>query len=116
MARDFAKAFYKSKEWQNVREGVLMRDNYLCVECGAPAEEVHHIIHLTSKNINNPEITLKLSNLKSLCKACHFKEHAKDKAKGIREKHGLSEGDCADGFVFDEFGFLVPEPAGNPPL
>lgn len=115
MARDFAKAFYKSEEWQNVREGALMRDKYLCQECGAPAEEVHHIIHLTPQNINNPEITLKLSNLKCLCKECHFKIHTQDKVHGIREKHGMSDGDCDNGFHFDEFGFLVPDPCTNPP-
>ena len=31
--RDFAKKFYKSKAWQNVREYVIQRDKNLCVDC-----------------------------------------------------------------------------------
>ena len=34
--------------WEEVRNQVLMRDNYKCVVCGRPATQVHHI-HLRSK-------------------------------------------------------------------
>lgn len=104
MAKDFSKAFYKSIEWQKVRESVLMRDKYLCVNCGKPAEEVHHIIHLTPENINKPNITLNPMNLTSLCRACHFDEHKKDKAEGIRKRNGIPEYE----YEFDENGVLIP--------
>ncbi len=81
MARAFAKPFYNSKEWQNVRDGILMRDKYLCVKCGAPAEEVHHKIPLTATNINDPSITMNPDNLVSLCKECHFKIHNEEKVR-----------------------------------
>ena len=44
-----------------------------------PAEEVHHIIKLTPANIDDPEISLNLDNLVSLCHDCHAKRHAKPK-------------------------------------
>lgn len=102
MAREFAKSFYKSKEWENVRKAVLMRDNYLCVKCGRPAEEVHHIKHLSPKNINDPSISLNMDNLASLCRDCHFEEHRGEHARG-REK---SE-EYNSQYAFDENGYLV---------
>ena len=102
MARDFAKPFYNSKEWAQVREAVLMHDRYLCAKCGAPAEEVHHKIHLSPKNIGDVSITMNMDNLVSLCRACHFKEHEKDKGKGRQ----LQE---ANPYTFDDNGMLIPK-------
>lgn len=76
MARDFSRQFYKSREWQEVRRYCLMRDKYLCRKCLIkPAEEVHHVIHLSPENIWDTSITLNPDNLVCLCKDCHFKEH-----------------------------------------
>ncbi len=86
-----------------------MRDRYTCQHCGRPAQEVHHIIHLSPENIWDVKVTLNPNNLISLCRSCHFDIHAKDKEAGKRRAHGLSEGDCADGFHFDENGQLVPD-------
>lgn len=36
---------------------------------------VHHKIHLNSKNIFNPNITMSFENLELLCQDCHNKEH-----------------------------------------
>ena len=105
MAQEFAKAFYKSKEWQECRGFILMRDKYLCTRCGAPAEEVHHKIHLTPGNIGDVRVTLNPENLTSLCRSCHFEEHKADKARGIRKANGLT--DCGDEYEFDEQGMLV---------
>ena len=106
IAREFSVSFYHSKEWKKVRKFVLMRDNYLCQICGAPAEEVHHKIHQTPRNIWNVSITLNPDNLVSVCTDCHFSIHKHDKD---RRKDGLSEGDCATGYHFDESGQLVPD-------
>ena len=100
MARPFARSFYDSKEWERVRAYCLMRDRYCCQHCGLPAQEVHHIIHLSPDNIWDPQISLNPDNLVSLCRDCHFEQHREDANKGA---------DCADGFVFDEFGQLVPD-------
>lgn len=109
MARDFAKAFYKSSEWEKVRQFVLMRDKYKCVKCNRPALEVHHIEHLTPDNIWNPWIALNPDNLVSLCKDCHFAEHKADKAAGKKAYDKSKNGDCREGFHFDEDGMLVPD-------
>lgn len=103
MARAFAKQFYKSKEWQNVSEYVRKRDNYLCVVCGNPVEEVHHKVHLSPDNINDISITLNPDNLVSLCRACHFEEHRGEHAKGRKTKEDYP-------YCFDENGMLVPKP------
>lgn len=108
MAREFAKSFYNSSEWQAVRGYVLFRDKYLCVKCGNPAEEVHHIIHLSPNNINDVSVTLNPDNLICLCRDCHFAEHAKDKVRGTKRAHNIPfvETEC----VFDENGFLIEVP------
>lgn len=80
-----------------------MRDNYLCVNCGRPAEEVHHIQHLTPKNINDLNVCVDPSNLASLCKACHFEEHRGDHAKGLQTK----ENPILPQYYFNADGYLV---------
>ena len=76
----WAKSFYKSKQWQRVRDAAWKRDAGLCVDCFragkiTPAEEVHHIIELTPLNIRQPSIALGMDNLVSLCRECHKKRH-----------------------------------------
>lgn len=48
-----------------------------CLKKGlvVPAEEVHHKIHITPLNIDDPNITLNFDNLIALCRECHRKEH-----------------------------------------
>lgn len=104
MARAFAKAFYNSPAWEKCRENILRRDNYLCVKCGKPAEEVHHIKHLSPRNIGDISITLNPDNLISLCRDCHFAEHKQDKVKGLQDRAKSAAG---DDYEFDDNGFLV---------
>lgn len=56
-------------DWWSIRKKVLERDNYKCVKCGQPAQEVHHLIPLSKGG------TTTLSNLISLCKDCHDRQH-----------------------------------------
>lgn len=58
MAKEWAKAFYKSKEWRTMRRFILHRDLFTCEECGGRATEVHHEIELTPQNIHDPAIAL----------------------------------------------------------
>lgn len=78
--KEYAKSFYKSSAWKNTRKLVIARSNGLCERCKAAAIYqtgviVHHKRHITPKNINDPHITLSLSNLELLCEDCHNKEH-----------------------------------------
>lgn len=98
MAKAWAKAFYKSKAWADVRTAALIRDGGMCQNpgCMNPAEEVHHVIELTPENIKDPRVALNLDNLKSLCKDCHFAEH----------RHGLHANERVDkiltnGYYYD---------------
>lgn len=98
--RDEIGKFYKSKQWQQVRKTVLMRDKFLCRHCGKPATEVHHIIHLTDMNIWEPSIALNPDNLISLCWYCHRAEHRGDDGRQriLREENP---------YTFDANGMLV---------
>ncbi len=56
--KDFAKEFYQSKAWRDIRRYVFDRDLRLCQRCDKPCEIVHHKIYLTQKNINDPSVAL----------------------------------------------------------
>lgn len=61
--------FLQSAKWKKIRDLALKRDNYMCQKClSEKADDVHH---LTYENFENE----KLSDLISLCRACHKKEH-----------------------------------------
>ena len=92
--QEFAKKFYLSQQWRDLREFVFKRDFGLCVKCGKPGEIVHHKIHLTPENISDPFIALNVDNLETLCRDCHAIEHTGGPA-------------TADGLCFDEQGNLV---------
>lgn len=93
--KDFAKEFYKSKAWRNMRAYVYQRDMGMCVRCGRPGEIVHHIEYLTPHNIGDPDITLSADNLELLCRVCHAIEH---------EGGAATSGELE----FDSNGDLVP--------
>jgi len=102
MAREFSKSFYNSKEWDRVRQYILLRDHHACTICGAPAEEVHHKKHITPDNIGDTSITLNPANLTSLCKECHFNQHRGEHGKGREHEEAYP-------YTFDSQGYLVPK-------
>ena len=67
--------FYKSDEWHLARAIKIANQNGLRENCGKPGNEVHHIIHLTINNVDDPNVSLNQNNLKLLCTDCHNKEH-----------------------------------------
>ena len=107
--RQLLKQFYKSKQWQQTRDYILKRDNYLCCRCNKPGEHVHHKKRLTPENVNNPAIALNPDNLETLCHACHDQEHASEHGRGriIQEEYE---------YTFDENGYLIPKNKGIPPI
>ena len=109
MARDFSRAFYRSKAWRHAREAyfrapVRSMDGRICppgmcercFERGAivPAEIVHHIEHLTPQNVNDPSVATSPSNLMRVCRDCHAVLHSFD--------------DYTPRVGFDENGRVVP--------
>ena len=89
MAKEFAKAFYKSAAWLKCRASYIAErvaiDGGLCEECGEELGYiVHHKVLLTPANINNPEIALNHEHLKYVCKRCHDYEEA----------HFVNKDDC----------------------
>lgn len=106
MAKEFSRSFYKSKIWQQCRDGYILSVNGMCERCliegkHIPGWIVHHKTWLTPTNINNPEISLNWNNLEYVCQDCHNKEHMGKYAS------------VADGLMFDNNGELV---VGIPPI
>ena len=73
--REFAKSFYRSKEWKQTSRAYMTSKNYVCERCGSVGEICHHKKYLNPSNINDPYITLSFDNLECLCRDCHGKEH-----------------------------------------
>lgn len=70
--------FYKSSEWQRLRDEAMKRDHYECVWCARDGKvmtnatlEVDHIKELE----HYPQYALDIDNLRTLCKDCHNKRH-----------------------------------------
>lgn len=99
MAKEYAKKFYKSKEWIKCRTSYIKSVHGLCERCEAPGYIVHHKVHLNKSNISNPDITLNHNNLEYLCLDCHNEHH-----KFNREKIKVTR----EGFKFNDKGELVP--------
>lgn len=75
-------------KWEEIRDKVLIRDNYKCVVCGKPATQVHHI-HLRSKR---KDLLYEMNNLVSLCDKHH--DHSSENGlervnRRIAEKKGI---------------------------
>lgn len=98
MAKEFAKAFYKSKAWLSCRDGFIKSVHGLCNRCGNPGHIVHHKELLTLSNINNPDITLNWELLEYLCQDCHNKEH-----------HGVKQEVIREGLRFNKLGEIEKE-------
>ena len=91
--KDFAKSFYKSKAWQRCRAGYVKSVGGLCEDClkkgiYTPGEIVHHKVHLTPDNINDPDISLNWDNLKLVCRECHAKEHSASNERYLFDESG----------------------------
>jgi len=72
--------FYTSRAWRVCRENKLKESGGLCELCYSrglivPAVHVHHKIHLTAENVNDPAIALSTDNLMALCESCHAEQH-----------------------------------------
>lgn len=75
--------FYRSKEWNKIRQVAITRDHGLCQDCLkenriTPYDTVHHIVPIKedwSKRLD-------IDNLVCLCESCHQKRHKELGIKG----------------------------------
>jgi len=86
--------FYRSDQWKIARAMKIASAGGRCEMCGAIGTEVHHIIHLTEKNVIDPEVSLNQENLLLLCNECHNKAHHRFGNKTV--------------YSFDSGGNLIP--------
>lgn len=68
--------FYKSKEWNTVRQLAIVRDHAICKDCLdkntiTPYNTVHHIVPIKEDWSRR----LDINNLICLCESCHQKRH-----------------------------------------
>lgn len=116
MAREFAKAFYKSMAWRRAREAYVDErkaiDGGMCELCqDEPGTEVHHKIFLKPENIHDENITLNPDNFMLLCYDCHQREHeaarriAQLNAKQREGKRGVL---INGSYYYDENGEIQP--------
>lgn len=79
--KEYAKTFYKSVAWKTCRTNYAAYRHNLCEICMKrgvfkPGEIVHHKVHITPDNINDPRITLNWDNLQLVCRDCHAELHS----------------------------------------
>ena len=97
MSKDYANSFYSSKAWKSTQAAYMMSRHYICEDCSGVARIVHHVKHITPRNIGDPAVTLEWSNLKALCVDCHAAAHGSSRA-------------VADGLMFDCNGDIIALP------
>lgn len=68
--------FLNNFSWTTIRYNVLNEQRFTCQECGARADEVHHIIPVSAA----PDKQFDYTNLIALCKKCHRRHHHKRRA------------------------------------
>ena len=105
----WAEHFYNSKAWKRCRAGFIAQrlniDGGCCEVCNrAQGYIVHHRIHLTPTNINDPSIALDWSNLQYVCKDCH----------DLFDGHGLTHNKTTGVVLFDDSG--CPIGRTSPPV
>lgn len=86
MAREFVGNFYKTAAWKKLRDSYIKSVGGLCERCYASGiirhgDTIHHKIHLTPENINDPAVTMNPENLELLCRQCHADVHRKNQLR-----------------------------------
>lgn len=72
--------FYSGRKWRRLRAAKLM-ESPLCEECKrqgrvTAANEVHHVV----PRLDAPDRAYEWSNLECLCKSCHSRQTARERA------------------------------------
>lgn len=84
-----AAAFYHSARWRLLRR-MKLRRNPLCERCEAKGLTVAGVIvHHRIERREERELELELTNLESLCRACHGGEHGSHASRGPDASTGV---------------------------
>lgn len=88
--KDYAAALYSSKAWKETRRAYRKSVGGLCEIClkkgiYKPGEIVHHKIHLTPDNVNDPAVALNWNNLQLVCRDCHAELHGETRRYKVDE-------------------------------
>ncbi|MCM3628793.1 HNH endonuclease [Paenibacillus glycanilyticus] len=82
--------FYDSPSWRSLRRVIVERDNFECQQCKrnglvvidtneysetAKRKKIQLVVHHIRELERYPELALEISNLETICVACHEKEH-----------------------------------------
>lgn len=60
--------FYRSRQWQSLRQQALDRDHYICCYCGQPnSNTVDHIVPIEY----DQSLMTDMDNLATICRKCH---------------------------------------------
>lgn len=60
--------FYRTRQWQELRQQVLDRDHYICQYCGQPnSKTVDHIVPIEF----DESLMASIDNLATICRKCH---------------------------------------------
>ena len=91
--KEWAKAFYLSPAWRACRDAYAASVGGLCEQCYArgefvPGVIVHHKVHLSPENINDPSVTLNWDNLELVCRDCHAIHHLRARRRYVVDELG----------------------------
>ena len=91
--RSIGREFYESRRWRSVRAAYAASVDGLCERCRkhgrfVPGDIVHHKVHLTPNNVNDPNLAYGWDNLELLCIECHNTVHGTDKPTVIFDEEG----------------------------
>jgi len=82
--------YYATNEWKELRDLAVSRDGHKCQRCGSSKRlTAHHKIPRTESGADA------LDNLKTVCDACHIKEHS-DYNKSKRGKYNPTDDELKD--------------------
>lgn len=78
--KSWYKEYLNSSLWKTIRERVMDRDDWKCCDCGAKAQQVHHMSYAPDVMAGEDD-----SKLVSLCEPCHKARHP-EKRKRRKKK------------------------------
>lgn len=81
--------FYRTRQWQELRQRTLDRDHYICQYCGQPnSKTVDHIRPVEAF----PDDKDNIKNLATICRKCHYK-----KTEFEQKYYGCGQGNTLTG-------------------